>query len=224
MDREPIFWTSTQPGYNNADRESVRIGEDGELVKERFPQRGHDGDYDNKQPARRGTRFINMVNHGGHTVAVVLTSAAAALDPQTSFGQSQLAMVRFHGWYQPGECPIALVFGGTMGRNTILSKGILDDRPCEPGTYGDDRPCVHSLLEKKTRMERHEKKELARENAYKDPTARMIDASKEENARLIAAMTGGSKVTEADNARLLAEMDQLKKEHAELAARVAKVK
>ena len=61
--RPPIFWTSTIPGYNDADRQRVRF-DDGERIVERIPQRAHIGDYENRKRAP-GVRSVRVVRHDG---------------------------------------------------------------------------------------------------------------------------------------------------------------
>ena len=142
MEREAIFWTSTSAGYNTRDREKSRM-EGGRKVVEKVPQRGHQGDYESRRPAR-GVRYITVVRHEGHRVSLVLTSAAAHLDHNTPQGQYQLAKAKHHGWYQIGQCPCALLVTGGMLPEHFVDKKVAKDKPCEHGVYSGAKPCRHA--------------------------------------------------------------------------------
>ena len=198
MEREPIFWTTTQPGYNDRDRMRTRVDEEtGELVVERFPQRGHDGDYDDHKPAERGLRYVNMVRHEGHIVPVVLTNAAAHLDHTDSFGRYQIATARNHGWFCLDECPRALVATGTISERSIVDKSQHGEAPCDPGTYSADRMCRHAQAELKARRARNVKLEANREQAHKNDTQKLIDAHRGDNQALIDALIAQGSDTKA---------------------------
>lgn len=179
LNREPIFWSSTTPGYNTADRERSFM-RDGEEITIRFPQRGHSGDYDDRTVAR-GLRYVDVVRHDGNIAPMVLTNAAAHLDPNTSFGHYQRSKARHYGWFTPGSCPVALLATGELTPAKIFDKSILDQKPCMHGTHTDDNPCPHALAEIAARRTKKQAVELARNAAYKDPTDRMIEAGREQN-------------------------------------------
>ena len=150
FDREPCFWTSPTPGYNTRDRQRSFMV-DGELRTERHPQRGHQGDYENRLKAQ-GTRYIRVVDHHGHEIFHTLTNAAAHLDHTAPFGQYMLAKMRYLGWFMPGQCPCALLTTGEIKPNHIVDKSLLSAKPCAPSSFSYENQCPHSISERKARM------------------------------------------------------------------------
>lgn len=187
FDREPIFWTSTRPGYNKRDRERVSFV-DGEQRVERVPQRGHQGDYENRRPAR-GVRSVRVVRHEGHIIEMVVTNGAAHLDPHTEWGQYQFAKARFHGWFQLGSCPLARVAAGELSPSHFRAQSILKDRPCAPGTCSEKEPCKHALAEIEARRAAQAKANAELERKYAGAAERQIEAQREQTAALVEALT-----------------------------------
>jgi hypothetical protein len=186
LDREPIFWTSTRPGYNNRDREKVRF-ENGKRVVERVPQRGHQGDYDDRKPAR-GIRAVTVVGHDGHAISCVLTNAAAHLDHLTPFGQYQQAKWRYFGWYPVGSCPLARLANGEMKADHFHAQSILKDRPCEPGSYNEKDRCKHSLAEEAARKKSRAAENADNETKWRDPQEKVVDATKAQTEAIVKAL------------------------------------
>lgn len=185
--REPIFWTSTSPGYNDPDRRRV-TRKDGELIIERVPQRGHSGDHDwtDRRPAQ-GVRYVDMVKSDGHIVAVVLTNAAAHMDPTTPYGQHIMAKGRFFGWFQPSACPCAIISNGSLKRDQFASPQVRNGTPCAPGTYSAKEPCPHAAAEIEARRAKHAAKEAEREANYKSKEDKILDGQREQTEALVAA-------------------------------------
>jgi hypothetical protein len=177
--REPIFWSSTVPGYNTSDRERRSIGPDGREIVERVPQIGHQGDYENKKVAS-GVRYIEVVRHEGHVVALCLTNAAAHLDPSTGWGQQQRGKAHHFGWFPIGLCPVALLGTGELQAHHVKDRSLLDAEPCKPGTYGRENRCPHNIAEQVARSKFWGMAEAERAKAYKDPTDRLIEANQQQ--------------------------------------------
>lgn len=182
---EPIFWTTTQPHYNTADRERTKvIG--GKKVREKFPQTGHVGSYDDKEKAR-GVRFLLMVRHDGHAVFHCLTNGAAHMDHTTPYGQYALRKARYLGWFTPGECPCALVSTGEINGETLVDQSIRSSNPCAPGSYSGQKPCKHALDEIHARREQNTAIQEEREASSKTKDDKMLEMQREMTDALIKA-------------------------------------
>jgi len=186
MDRELIFWATTNPGGNIRDREKV-VMQNGRKVVIRHPQRGHVGDYDERRVADF-TRSINVVRHEGHVTALVLTNAAAHTDTSTPYAQYQRAKARALGWYPLGSCPCAGIAAGEFSRDSFVTEEVRNGQPCERGTYGEAKPCKHALLERDARQKQHATDEAERMSAFKDPTQKMIEAGQQQAATIASAV------------------------------------
>lgn len=180
MDREPIFWSTTQSGYNTKDRERDIVVA-GRRIKERFPQRGHDGDYEDKKLARHANqRFVRVVRHEGHITPLVLTNAAAHLDTNTDFAGYQKAKMRHFGWFALGMCPLALLAMGDLSTDHFADQSLVKQAPCAPRTYSEAEPCPHCKAETTARRALNAEIELERNASYKDSTEKLIDAQREQ--------------------------------------------
>ena len=194
FNREPIFWTTPRQGYNDRDRQRVRF-ENGRAVIERFPAKGHLGDYENRVTAP-GTRYVTVVRHDGHSVFMVLTNGAAHLDVMTPFASYQRSKMRAFGWFPLGACPLALLANSELYACNFANQAIVTEQPCVPGSYSEASPCKHCLAEKAARAEIN-----VESNArYKDndPTERMMAANAanattiaDQVAKSFAALVGG---------------------------------
>jgi hypothetical protein len=182
FDREPIFWTSTRPGYNNVDRERV-TNVNGKRIVERVPQRGHQGDYENRRLAK-GQRYITAVRHEGHVVSVVMTNGAAHMDPNTEFGLYQKAKMAHLGWYPIGGCPLAALANGNMMPGHFTDQSLLKDVPCPPSSCSEAKPCRHAIAERDARRKENSEAAKEVESKFVDPTTRMIDANREQSTEL----------------------------------------
>lgn len=194
-DALPIFWTSTQPGFNDSDR-TRRYMKDGELIIERIPQRGHIGTHDEFVVDKRGIRFLTVIRHDGHIVHSVLTNGAADLDDTASYGQYIRAKHRKLGWYGVGECPCALVAARSLSPDTMLHAPNRTSDPCDPGTYSHDKPCPHSKAELAARQSRQAKLMAAKEAAYVDPSKAILEGQNkmiEQQGKLIESLVTRSK-------------------------------
>lgn len=183
FEREPIFWTTTKPGYNDADRQIMRMV-NGRRVVEKFPQHGHVGDYDNKQKAP-GQRFIYVITHHGNEIAMCLTNGASHLDPNSGYGMYMKRKARFLGWFPPGGCPVVLVQSGELQPDHIVDKSILKGQPCEPDKHSRRNPCKHSIAEKAARVAQHNRDESERLANYKGDGERLIEAQRDQTAAII---------------------------------------
>jgi hypothetical protein len=170
MEREPCLWMQT--GTDTEPLRSRTVMVNGRPVKHRYPQRGHQGDYDDLRPAT-GIRFVYMVRHDGNVVAHTLTNAASHLDHTTPWGQYQMQQARFLGWFNPGQCPCALRETGDLKMHHLVSEEARTGKPCAMGTYGWAEPhvfddnCPHSKAERAARQARHAEEQLEIERSYK---------------------------------------------------------
>lgn len=186
FDREPCFWTSTQPGYNTRDRQRSYM-KDGKRVTERFPQRGHAGDYEDRRRAP-GTRYVRLIDHHGFEVFHTLTNAAAHLDPTAPFGQYMMAKARHFGWYMPGACPCALLTTGEMKPGHIVDRSLIGQPACAPGSYSYENPCKHALSERVARMEQNKKVQDEREFKMKNVGVKHLEATQALTEQIGAAL------------------------------------
>jgi hypothetical protein len=186
FEREPIFWTSTKPGYNDKDRTRVRF-ENGKRIVERVPQRGHQGDYENRRPAR-GIRSVRVVRHDGHVVDSVLTSGAAHLDHSTPQGQYIQAKWRHFGWFPLGSCPLAMMLSGQIQRDHLHmlqhNPAFADLTPCAHGVAKESDPCPHALAELEARRASRRADAKQVEATFADREQRLLDAQRDNNREL----------------------------------------
>lgn len=185
MNREPIFWTTTSPGYNTSDRERTVMYDDvhpvtGKVTKkrgvEKFPQRGHLGDYEDRRTAP-GERWMLVVRHDGHEVRAPLTNGAAHMDSATGFGQYVRTKARALGWYDPRQCPCALLAIGMLQAEHIHSDEVRTARPCTRTGREKDR-CEHSLAEQKARQLNQRQIQDDREEAFQTKEDKMLEMMK----------------------------------------------
>lgn len=185
FDREPCFWTSTKPGYNTRDRQRSFM-RDGKRVTEKFPQRGHAGDYEDRRKAP-GTRYLRMIDNYGNEVFHVLTNAAAHLDTNTGWAQYQLGKARALGWFMPGACPCALLASRELKREHFLSREVLEGTPCT-GSYSYENQCPHSIAEQKARRSKNAEHEAERELKMKGEATLSLEATRDMTKQVGAAV------------------------------------
>jgi hypothetical protein len=192
MNREAIFWTTTTPGYNDSDRQRMVVVDDvvrGKPVKkravEKFPQRGHLGDYEDRRTAP-GERWMLVVRHDGHEVRAVLTNAAAHMDSATGYGRYVRGKARALGWFDPGQCPCALLLTRELDADQVVSEEVRNGTPCAPNTYNRTNRCPHSIAEKNARMEVTRAITEDREEAMKSKEDKVLEALKEQTEALTA--------------------------------------
>lgn len=186
FNREPCFWTSPSPGYNTRDRQRTAM-KNGRRVTERFPQRGHAGDYEDRRAAP-GTRFIRVIDHYGNEIFHTLTNAAAHLDHTAPFGQYMMGKARALGWFMPGQCPCALLTTGELTRDHILSDEVLRGTPCAPKTYSYENQCPHSLAEQAARKAENDRVQSEREAKMKDQGTKHLEATQAMTAKVAEAV------------------------------------
>ncbi len=161
---------------------------DGHKVTERHPQRGHQGDYENRLKAQ-GTRYIRVVDHHGHEIFHTLTNAAAHLDHTAPFGQYMMQKGRFLGWFMPGQCPCALLSTGEMSPDHIMAREILSQPPCPPGSYSYENQCAHSKAERKARQDANAAIGRKRELAMKGDATLNLEATQAMTRTVTEAVT-----------------------------------
>jgi len=189
--REPCFWSmtpSSNPGYNLVDRERFIVvnDEQGNPIqrKEKFPQRGHLGDYEDRQAAP-GQRFATVVRHDGNVAHVPLTNAAAHLDPNTPYGQYMRQKGFFLGWFGLESCPAALIQAGQLRPSTIVDKSILTAAPCPRNSYSADNVCPHCVAETKARQAVQRAKNDAQADAHKNSSDRQAEAAASQSTSMV---------------------------------------
>lgn len=202
MDEEPIFWGTTKPGYNDADRQTVRMV-DGRKVVEKFPQHGHVGSYARPQKAP-GVRFVYVITHDGNEIAMCLTNGASHLDPNTGYGQYVRRKALFLGWFPPGACPCALLINGDLTPDHIVDKSILEARACPPRMHSRANPCPHSIAEKVARVDQHKRDEAERLANYKSDGDRLLAATHEQTAALVDMLRAA--IADRDSPERLGEL------------------
>jgi hypothetical protein len=195
MNREPIFWTTTQPGYNDRDRQrTITVEENGKKVRrtEKFPQRGHVGDYDDRRTAP-GERWMLVVRHDGNEVRAPLTNGAAHMDSATAYGKYMRVKARFLGWFDPRQCPCALRVTNELLPETLVSEEALTGQPCQPDPDHKERRCAHSIAEKAARTAKHNVVQSQREIDFKSKEDKILDAMRDQTAALMSnrASSGG---------------------------------
>lgn len=185
MNREPIFWTTTSPGYNDSDRQRAVTYDDvdpetGEVTKrrgiEKFPQRGHLGDYEDRRTAP-GDRWMLVVRHDGHEVRAPLTNGAAHMDSATGYGQYMRTKARALGWFDPRQCPLSLLQVGGLQDEHIHERSIIGQHACTRTGREKDR-CPHSIAEKKARALNTRKIQDQREQAFRTKEDKMLEMMK----------------------------------------------
>lgn len=186
FNREPCFWTSTVPGYNTRDRQRTEM-RDGKRITIRFPQSGHAGDYENRTRAQ-GTRYLWMIDHHGFEAPIVLTCAAAHMNPHDAYGQRVMQKARHFGWFLPGQCPCALLTTGELTKDHIVDRTLLTATPCAQGTYDHKNRCKHSLSERAARAAQNKAIQDEREVLMKTNEARSIEATNALTEKLVDAV------------------------------------
>lgn len=224
--REPAFFTTTnaeQIGYNKPDREGV-VMRNGEAVRVKHPQSGHQGDYDSLVRMKgEGTRWWTVVKSDGSIVYYVLTNGAGDMNPNTEYALDRKQKAKFYGWFRLGQCPVALLRAGEMhkghfapvralnadgspkvdsqGKPVFEESSLLAANPCQPGTYSLDRPCPHALAEAKARSERNTVKEAESAQAHAD---KREAAQREQTTAITEAMGKQTDALMASNREAIA--------------------
>lgn len=186
--KEPTFYTTTDSeatGYNKPDREGY-VMRNGKAVRVKHPQAGHQGDYDAVIRMRgEGQRWITVVNSQGNVIYYVLTNGAADMNPNSEYAIDRRRKAKFFGWYPVGQCPVALLAAGEMRRGHFADRALLNEQPCQPGTYSIGKPCKHALAERDARRAAHNKieKEVADAHANK-----LVEAQQAQTEAITKAM------------------------------------
>lgn len=215
VQREPCFFTlsnAEQVGYNSPDRERW-VMRDGQRVREKIPQAGHQGDYD--QPIRmrgEGARWVTVVHSDGNVIRHVLTSGAGDMDPNSPYAQERRQKARALGWFPFGSCPVAMLRTGSMHPSHFVDQSLVSGvTPCEHGTFSLDKPCPHAIAERDARMAATKARHEAHAISFKSREEKQLSEQREHNAEMLklqAALVnqaaGASKVQELE--AQLAEM------------------
>lgn len=179
--REPCFWLTTSEDSNRERTVTRMIG--GRKVTEKIPQHGHEGDYENKRRAS-GRRYIKVVRHEGHTVALLLTNAAAHLT-NGPYAQYQMNKARHFGWYPEGACPCALFIGHELTADQIVSEEVRTGTPCAQGTHSIANPCKHDLAERAARKAQWNADQAERMAGFRDADEKNAAEMRKINKELV---------------------------------------
>lgn len=172
----PIFWTTTEPNYNDRDRHK-RYMKNGKRVVEKVPQSGHVGGYADRKRAP-GLRYIKMINSVGNEVSVVLTNGAAHMDPNTPYGQYVKRKARALAWFGIGECPCALIATAEVNVDGFMTEECRTGEPCKAGSFGGkdlDGMCQHAKAERAARQLAQAELEAERAEKMKGKEDRILE-------------------------------------------------
>ncbi len=181
IQREPCFWLTTSEDPSR-ERSRTRMVA-GRKVTEKFPQHGHDGDYENKRKAR-GRRYVMVVRHEGHVVPLLLTNAAAHLTAGP-YAQYQLNKAKHFGWYPEGACPCALLAGQELTNDQVVSEKVRSGAPCKQGTHNATSPCEHDLAERAARTAMWNTDQAERMAAFRDADEKNASVQRQLNKELV---------------------------------------
>lgn len=176
MAEAPIFWTTTEPNYNDRDRHK-RYMKNGKRVVEKIPQSGHTGGYSDRKRAA-GVRFVTMVNSAGNSVSVVLTNGAGHMDPNTAYGQYVKRKSRALAWFGIGECPCALIATGEVDPEGFHTEQARNGEPCKAGSFSGkdlDGMCPHAKAEMLARQAAQTAHEADREEKMKGKEDKILE-------------------------------------------------
>lgn len=190
----PIFWTTTEPNFNDRDRHK-RYMKNGKRVVEKVPQSGHVGDYNEKRRAQ-GTRYITMVNGVGNTFSMVLTNGAAHMDPNTAYGVYVKRKARALAWFGIGECPCLLIANNEVDPDGFMSDECRTGEPCKRGSFKGtdiDTMCPHAKAERAARMTAHAEIEAERAEKMKGKEDRILELL---SAQVMSAADREAKIME----------------------------
>ena len=186
---EPILWANKAEAlrriparaYNpkTGQMEQLIDADTGIPMHEKIPQRSHIGDYDKPQIVARP--WLHVLRHDGHVCRIPITSAAAHVDPHTNQGRYMHAKASHLGWIRVGYCPGALVIGGTIKANSLVSKEAIDSvkNPCANGTYSETKWCPHYMAEEAARKTRQGRVQEKRDATFKSDADKILESHKE---------------------------------------------
>lgn len=184
MAQEPILWV--RPGYRPPSR--VLPGPDGDPIVEKFPATAPPPE-DHPLHGRPVQRWDRMLSNDGNVYSVPWTGAAADYSvDEAKYGRLLKARMRTLGWFPYGACPLKLVVSGELNPR-FLSETVRESRPCPPGSHSPGRPCPHTVEEEAFRKARHTRREAKRAVAFKSEADRILEATKEQQAKSAADTT-----------------------------------
>ena len=165
----------------------------GRRVVERIPQTATYGDYTDPRPAAQ-PRWRLVVDSYGNEVRAVLTTAAADLDVDGSYGRLQRQKWRFLGWFEIGACPCTLFLGGELKKDHFVSEKVLAaaqaGQACKPGTYSAQEPCPHAIAERDARRVQSKADLDERLASFKTEAEKIISAQASQNKELVSELAG----------------------------------
>lgn len=176
IDQQPELLLSTTEEINENRRRRVTFV-NGERRLERLPQVA--------QGVHPSNRYRDYVRDNGSTVGLVLTNAAADVNPNSSWAQNVKRKAAYFGWYRPDQCPVALLATSELLPAQIVDRSLLDERPCDPSSYGPEKPCKHALSEKAARTARHLAAETERMKGFQSEADRILGATRDQTKAIV---------------------------------------
>lgn len=130
-DEEPCVWAGET--YRE-----TRRRENGLLITERYPQSAGNG--------RFGKRWERLVDPAGNILNAATSNAGSNFDPDDGAARYLRRKYTAMGFFPLRRCPVALVMAGEMN-SLAIDQSLLNERPCDPTSHNDKRPCPHALQE-----------------------------------------------------------------------------
>lgn len=188
---EPCLWAHVVERDLNPPIGTVRRGE-------RLPRAAHAGDYEHPtEHPLADRRFVRVLRHDGHEVALALGSGAGDLSGKGTQRKAQLAKARHFGWLRPDECAIRQVKSGGIRPESLLT-WTADAKVCSKD-HDRSKPCPHYLAEREARQAANAKREQDvadsfkshEQRAHEQTSAAAAAAVARELAPLLAKLSGG---------------------------------
>lgn len=175
MAEEPILWVRS--GYQPPVTPTGEYHpETGEPIVERLPVTAPPP-ADHPLAGKSVKRWDRWVDSAGNVIAFVYTGGAADYDVHATNGGARKSRLRRQiGWFQWGECPLALVQAGTL-HPRFLGKELRGQPACAERTYSESRPCLHARAEAARRKEVNAKVQAARTARFEDESKTILKAA-----------------------------------------------
>jgi hypothetical protein len=213
MAREPVLWahkadrhrTLIAKVFNPAtgQLEPVIDPDTGLPVREKVPQRAHDGNstnYDNP-PLARMQRWMHVLRHDGHVVRMVINMAAADIEGADFVGRERRAKALFFGWIPVGMCPFAMLASGQLRPQQVVMLGGGDQaqiedaaraaraRACDPRTCSESRPCEHYIAEERARKDRQKRKQAKTDAGFQSEADRLLKGQEQQTEKIVTGVS-----------------------------------
>lgn len=162
---------------------------------------GKGGTRRERLPSSAGRRRHRAIlRDDGNVVFQPLTSHSANLDMESSQAHFYINKSRRHGWIPTAQCPVVLVMGGQLDKLDLCPEVLADlakGKGCQASECSEDAPCKHVLMEQKARQSRRLAVETKRAKAHSTTQDREIQAQRDTQATIGAAMEKMTEVLSA---------------------------